>query len=133
MDVTITGQKLLRTLDKEFQGQFPYLGLRFLSPQEWEKAQNNASTVSTLDHDQRLSAVRTIPPAKGEKEMSIHGRTLVKNLEEKFAKTYGIHLQVIYQKDDKLYYTAGGKDEMSLTQLNKYLEENGYTKNPGSR
>lgn len=84
-----------------------------------------------MDSSKRISEVRLKKPETGEKEISIHGRTLVKNLEKNFKDTYGICVQVCYRKKDgQSYYTSGFADDMSLTQLNKYCEEKGYIKHP---
>lgn len=131
-DIKITGKKVLRTIRKEFQDQFPYLGLSFQTPEQWDKARKEAGSTSVLDDGKRLSEVRLVPPPKDEAEISIHGRTMVKNLENNFLKTYGLHVQVTFQKGNTVYYTSGDKDEMSLTQLNKKLEEEGCTKKPGN-
>lgn len=132
-EIKITGKKVLRTIRKEFQDQFPYLGLSFQTPDQWNKAREQGGTITALDDGSRLSDVRTVPPPKDEKELSIHGRTLVKNLEDNFLKIYGLYVQVTYQKGDSVYYTGGDMDAMSLTQLNKNLEEDGgYKKKPGN-
>jgi hypothetical protein len=131
-EITISGKKVLRTIRREFQEQFPYLGLSFQTPDQWKKAREKGGTVTVLDDGKKLAEVRTVPPPKDEKEISIHGRTLVKNLENNFLKTYGLHVQVTCQKGDSVYYTSGDMDDLSLTQLNKKLEEDGYKKKPGN-
>jgi len=131
-EIKISGKKVMRTIRREFQEQFPYLGLSFMTPEQWNKAQEKGGTVTVLPDDTKLAEVRTVPPPKDEKEISIHGRTLVKNLEENFLKTYGLHLQVTFAKGDSVYYTSGETNEMSLTQLNKKLETEGYKKKPGN-
>lgn len=83
-----------------------------------------------MDMGQRLAAVRKTVPAKDEKEISIHGRTLVKNLENNFLKTYGLYCQVIFRKGDERYYTSDDMDSMSLTQLNEKLKLAGYSQKP---
>jgi len=131
-EIKITGKKVLRTIRKEFQDQFPYLGLSFQTPDQWNKAREKGGTITVLDDGKKLAEVRTVPPPKDEKEISIHGRTMVKNLEDNFLKTYGLYVQVTCQKGDTVYYTSGDMDSMSLTQLNKKLEEDGYKKKPGN-
>jgi len=121
-EIKISGKKVMRTIRKEFQEQFPYLGLSFMTPDQWAKANEKGGTVTVLADDTKLSEVRTVPPPKDEKEISIHGRTLVKNLESNFLKTYGLHLQVTFQKGDDVYYTNEAMSEMSLTQLNKKMD-----------
>lgn len=129
-DLVISGKKSLATINKEFQAQFPYLMLKFFTKAEWDKAQAGVNGVTPLDISQRLASVRVNPPKTDEKELSIHGRTLVKNLENNFLKQYGICVQVCFKKGEHGYYTSGSQDEMSLTQLNAKLESEGYKKNP---
>ena len=131
-EIKISGKKVMRTIRKEFQEQFPHLGLSFMTPDQWSKAREKGGTVTVIADDTKLAEVRTVPPPKDEKEISIHGRTLVKNLEENFLKTYGLHLQVTFAKGDSVYYTSGEMNDMSLTQLNKKLEAEGYKKKPGN-
>lgn len=128
-DIKISGKKVLKTISREFQEQFPFLCIHFFTIEEWKKTQEGQKA-STMDTSQKLAAVRTKIPGKDEKELSINGHTLVKNLENNFFKTYGLYAQVGCQKDGKRYYTAGGMDDMSLTQLNLKLEKEGYDKNP---
>ncbi len=129
-DINISGKKSLATINKEFQAQFPYLRLAFFTKDEWDRAQSGAETVHGLDMTQRLASVRVTKPASNEKELSIHGRTLVKNLENNFFKLYGICVQVCYNKNGGKYYTSGSSDNLSLTQLNAQLEKEGAEKNP---
>jgi hypothetical protein len=131
-EISISGKKALKTIRREFQEQFPYLGLSFYTPEQWNKAREKGGTVTVIPDDKRIAEVRTVPPPKDEKEISIHGRTLVKNLEDNFLKTYGLHLQVTFQKGTSVYYTSGDQDALSLTQLNKKLEDEGYKKKPGN-
>ena len=122
--ITITGNKLLRTIRKEFEEQFPFLSLGFFTPEEWDKArEGGAHRVMSIRQDQRLAAVRLVQPNKDEKEISIHGRTLVKNLEAHFLKTFGLHVLVSYQEGDKRYFANEEEGAMSLTQLNNKLAE----------
>lgn len=129
-EIKITGKKNLSTINREFQEQFPYLSLQFFTKEEWDNAQKGAPTIHELDKSQRLAAVRVTKPATDEKELSIHGRTLVKNLENNFFRLYGICAQVCYAKGGSRYYTSGANDELSLTQLNAKLEKEGATRNP---
>ncbi len=128
-EIHITGQKMLKTINAEFQEAFPYLCLSFCSMDEWKKANNSAGTIHCFNVNKRLSDVRVKKDANAG-DISIHGRTLVKNLEKAFYDTYGICCQVCYEKDGKGYYTGGTYDNMSLTQLNKELESKGCKKKP---
>lgn len=128
-EIKVTGNKLLKTLMAEFQAEFNYLRLGFFSLEDWEKANSSGGTIHELNSSKRLSEVRTKKPS-GENEISIHGNTLVKNIEKNFKEIYGICVQVCYNKKGERFYTSGKADELSLSALNKFLSENGYEKNP---
>lgn len=129
-EIHITGQKMLKTINSEFQEAFPYLCLTFCSMDDWKEAISKGGWIHGFDKNKRLSEVRVKKDANAG-EISIHGRTLVKNLEKSFYATYGICCQVAYVGEDgHNYYTFGTYDEMSLTQLNKALEARGCKKKP---
>jgi hypothetical protein len=129
-DITITGKKQIKTINKEFQEKFPYLMLTLLTPEEWEKARSAGGSRKALPGNMTLAAARTVTP-KSTSEISIHGRTKVKNLEDNFVKEYGLHIQIGFgDKEGKLFYTGDESDDMSLTQLNKSMEEKGMKKKP---
>ncbi len=129
-EMKITGKKVIKTINKEFQKQFPYLIFTLFTPEEWEKSRTEGGTRSYLPGNTRLADARTITP-KRSSDFSIHGRTKVKNLEDNFLKTFGLHVQISYgNKEGKFYYTSDDDDELSLTQLNKKMEEKGMKKKP---
>ena len=128
-EIHITGQKMLKSINAEFQEAFPYLRLTFCSVADWKKATGKGGTIYGFDTSKRLSEVRVKKDVAG--DISIHGRTLVKNLEKSFHDIYGICCQVCYNdKDGKRYYTTGTFDNMTLSQLNKELESRGCQKKP---
>lgn len=128
-DITITGKKKLKTISDEFQKNFPYLMLVFLSDAEQKKADDKGGKVKVLSHELTLASARTITPAKTT-DISVHGRTKVSTLEKNFRDEYGLNLQVGYANDKGAYYTSGALDEMTLTQLNKQMQENGCKLKP---
>lgn len=129
-EIRISGKKILRTINREFQEQFPYLGILFFTQEEWEKAANGGN-IKPIDSMAKLVDVRQTSPERNGLEISIHGNTLVKNLEANFLNAYGLYAKVFYQKGGCFYYTSDDQDEMNLTALNRLLEGNCYTKNPG--
>jgi hypothetical protein len=130
-EVTVSGNKKISTLQKEFNNKFPFLTIKFFAPKEWEKSKSGG-TISPLSSNQTLAKVRTKKPEKNS-EISIHGRTKIGNLEENFMTEYGLYAQVCYKAKNAStdYYTSGSADDKSLTQFNKFLSENGgYEKGP---
>lgn len=103
--------------------------LVFLSDAEQKKADGKGGKVYVISSDQTLASARTITPAKTT-DISVHGRTKVSTLEKNFRDEYGLNLQVGFANEKGAYYTSGEFDEMSLTQLNKHMQENGYKLKP---
>jgi hypothetical protein len=129
-DIKITGKKIIKTINKEFQAKYPYLLFGLLTPEEWEKSRKEGGKRNVLPGNAKLSDVRTKTP-KRSSEFSIHGRTKIKNLENNFVKTYGLHVQIGFgDKQGNFYYSGGEDDELSLTQLNKKIERQGMKKKP---
>ena len=129
-EIKITGRKVIKTINKEFQSKFPFLLFTLLTPEEWEKSRELGGKRSVLPGNERLSDARTKTPKKSS-EFSIHGRTKVKNLEDNFVKSYGLHVQICYgDKQGNFYYSGDEYDELSLTQLNKKIENDGMKRKP---
>ena len=120
-EVSVTGNKKLKTLYKEFNKNFPYISLYVFPLSEKVK-----STQHPHDPEKRISEVRT-KTSPG--DISIHGRTHAGNLEDNFEKIFGLYSQVCYTTSDgSRYYTTGAKDKMSLSQLSKLGEKEGWKK-----
>jgi hypothetical protein len=121
MAISVTGNKKIKTLQKEFNEAFPYLQLCIFPVSEKKK-----TTKYSHPGEKLITEVRTkVSPG----EISIHGATLVKNLEKEFEDEYGLYAEVCYiTKEGKGYYTSRAYDEMSLTQLNKEGEKKGWKK-----
>lgn len=127
-EIHITGQKTLKRINAEFQENFPYLFLSFCTVEDWDRANNDGGEIYPFDENRRLSEVRVKKESAG--EISIHGRTLVKNLEKSFLDNFGICCQVGMSWSGNGMYTGEGYKKMSLTQLNRELESKGYDRNP---
>ena len=120
-EVSVTGNKKLKTLYKEFNKNFPYISLYVFPLSEKVK-----STQHPHDPEKRISEVRT-KTSPG--DISIHGRTHAGNLEDNFEKIFGLYAQVCWtESDGSRYYTTGAKDKMSLSQLSKLGEKEGWKK-----
>ena len=119
-EMRVSGKKMIGTIQKEFTEKFPYIGLCIFPYSEKSK-----STKSPFPATTKIVDVRKKDSAG---EISINGRTLVKNLESNFEKVFGLYAQVCYKTKSGGYYTTGKTDEMSLTQLNAYGEEQGWEK-----
>lgn len=130
-EVIVTANKKLRTINDEFQENFPYLMLAFFTKDEWDKARTKGGEIIPLSAHLRIRDVRTTKPEEGQ-EISIHGSTQVGNLENNFLKSFGIYAQVCYRTTEREgFYTSDAEDKMTLTMLNDYLKKGGYQEYPG--
>lgn len=121
-NITTTGSKKIKTLAQEFNEKFPYLRLS-LFPSSSKQDVADSKKIFPLDVEKTLSSVREI---KGQGEISINGRKLVKTLEQEFEEKFGLYAQVCYTTGEgKRYYTAHSQQDKSLTQLNRELEAAG--------
>ena len=120
-EISVTGNKKLKTLYKEFNKNFPYISLCVFPLSEKGK-----SSQSPHNSEMRISEVRT-KTSPG--DISIHGRTHAGNLEENFEKIFGLYAQVGYKDTNgNNYYTSGASDKRSLSQLSKNGEKEGWKK-----
>lgn len=107
-ELSMNGKKKIETLQKEFTQKFPYLTLVFLDKEK-----------RAIDISKSLSEVRQ---AKGD-DISIIASLKVNTLEKRFLENFGLHVEVAYQKSNKVVYTKDNVDK-TLNELNKWCEEN---------
>lgn len=123
--ITTTGNKKVKTLQKEFNTKFPFLRLGIF-PMSAKAIVKKGGTITGVDSEKTLSEVRS---KVGNGEISIHGRTIVGNLEKQFEEVFGLYVQICYtNKEGNRYYTSGSDDKKSLSALNKEKEAEGCKK-----
>lgn len=122
-EISVHGRKLMKTLQKEFSEKFEYLTLCFIVDADREKNCN----VRGIDTSKSLADTRK---KFSNEEISIHGRTMVKTLENYFWEQLGIACQVgvCNYSGHKHYFPIGSFNDKSLTQANNWAEANGCTK-----
>ena len=86
-EISVNGNKLMKTLQKEFSKKFQYLTLCFIIDADRGKCVN----VKGINTDKRLSEVRK---KFSNAEISLHGRTKVQNIENYFWNELGIAVQI---------------------------------------
>ena len=120
-DISVSGNKKIKTLQKEFTKKFPYICL-WLFPLSAKKKKRATPHSGEL----KISEVRT---KNNPGKVSLNGRTLVGTLEKNFDKLFGIYAQVCFtESDGSRYYTNKSWDKDSLTKLNKHGESEGWKK-----
>lgn len=122
-EISVHGRKLMKTLQREFSEKFEYLTLCFIIDADREKNCN----VKGIDTSKSLAETRK---KFSNEEISIHGRTMVKNLENYFWKELGIACQIgiCNYNGHKHYFPIGTFNDKSLTQANAWAKEQGCTK-----
>lgn len=125
VELSVTGNKKIGTLMKEFNKQFPYLRLKICYSYA-RQAVAKGESISGIDPDKTLASVRR---ADSGGDISISGNKKIKSLEKEFDTVFGLYVQVCYtEKDGHRYYTSGSTDEMTLSAFNKKCEADGCKK-----
>ena len=119
-EISVSGNKKIKTLKKEFTKKFPYIRISLYPLSEKKKSMQHQHS-----SELKISEVRT---KNNPGKVSLHGRTLVGTIEKNFDKLFGIYAQVCYTDSDGSRYYTTGDDKLSLTQLNKKGESEGWKK-----
>ena len=121
VEISVTGNKKIDTLRKEFNKQFPYLRLGL-----FYSYMRNESTKTPLSGDKTLASVRR---ADSGGDISIAGNKKIKTLEKEFDTVFGLYAQVCYTTGEgKRYYTSGSDDDKTLAAFNAECEKDGCKK-----
>lgn len=120
-EISVTGNKKIATLQKEFNKQFPYLRIEL-----YDESQRKESTKYQLDGDKTLASVRRKDTGG---TISIAGNKKIKTLEAEFDKVFGLYAQVCYtDANGSRYYTGSASDEKTISSFNAECEKNGCKK-----
>ena len=121
VEISVSGNKKIDTLRKEFNKQFPYLRLGL-----YYSYMRNESTKTPLSGDKTLASVRR---ADSGGDISIAGNKKIKTLEKEFDTVFGLYAQVCYTTGEgKRYYTSGSDDDKTLAAFNAECEKDGCKK-----
>ena len=124
-ELSVTGNKKIGTLMKEFNKKFPYLRLGIYYSYA-RQAVKKGESIKIIDVDKTLASVRR---ADSGGDISISGNKKIKSLEKEFDTVFGLYCQVCYtEKDGHRYYTSGSTDEKTLAAFNTECEKNGCKK-----
>ena len=120
-ELSVTGNKKIGTLMKEFNKKFPYLRLKICYSYA-RQAVAKGESISGIDPDKTLASVRR---ADSGGDISISGNKKIKSLEKEFDTVFGLYAQVCYtESDGHRYYTSGLTDEKTLASFNAECEKN---------
>ena len=124
-ELSVTGNKKIGTLMKEFNKKFPYLRLGIFYSYAREAVKKGES-IKIIDVDKTLASVRR---ADSGGDISISGNKKIKSLEKEFDTVFGLYCQVCFtEKDGHRYYTSGSNDEKTLAAFNAECEKKGCKK-----
>jgi hypothetical protein len=120
-EISVTGNKKIGTLQKEFNKKFPYIRLGIYYSYA-RQAVAKGESITNIDPDKTLASVRR---ADSGGDISISGNKKIKSLEKEFDTTFGLYAQVCYTTaEGKRYYTSGSNDEKTLASFNAECEKN---------
>lgn len=123
--LSVTGNKKIETLQKEFNKKFPYLRLGIYYSYAREQVKKGES-ITQIDGDKTLASVRR---ADSGGTVLISGNKKIKSIEAEMDKIFGLYCQICYTtKEGKRYYTSGSDDEKTLSAFNAECEKNGCKK-----
>lgn len=124
-ELSVTGNKKIETLCKEFNKKFPCLQLGLFYSYARQQVAKGES-ITPIDRSKTLASVRR---ANSGGDISISGNKKIKSLEKEFDTVFGLYCQVCYTSGDgHRYYTSGSSDEMTLSAFNVLCEKNGCKK-----
>ena len=111
-DITFTGNKKLKSINKEWCGKFPHTYLSFAGPDG--KFQGDWS----VNHS-------TVRSKKDASELATTGNMKVKTFETRYKETFGTDVEIKYEKNGRLYRSLDAHNEMTLSEFNKWAGEHG--------
>lgn len=114
-EISVSGNKKIGTLQKEFNKKFPYIRLGIYYSYA-RQAVAKGETITQIDADKTLASVRR---ADSGGDISISGNKKIKSLEKEFDTVFGLYAQICYTTaEGKRYYTSGSDDEKTLASFN---------------
>lgn len=123
--LSVSGNKKIETLQKEFNKKFPYLRLGIFYSYARQQVKKG-ETITQIPGDKTLASVRR---ADSGGTVSISGNKKIKSIEGEMDKAFGLYCQICYTtKEGKRYYTSGSDDEKTLSSFNAECEKNGCKK-----
>lgn len=120
-EISVTGNKKIVTLRKEFNKKFPYLHLGIFYSYAREQVKKGES-ITEIPGDKTLASVRR---ADSGGDISISGNKKIKSLEKEFDTVFGLYCQICFiDGNGHRYYTSGSADEKTLAAFNAECKKN---------
>jgi len=111
-DIKFTGNKKLKSINREWCTKFPYLYLGFFSPEgkgmgDWSK---NHSEVRAK---------------KDASELTTTASMNVSTFERRYFEAFGTNVEIKYEKNGRNYRSLDEHNNMTLSELNAWAKEKG--------
>lgn len=123
--LSITGNKKIETLKKEFNKMFPYLSIRICYP----AAKKDFMRMGICYEVQNYKTIADVRWVDSKGDISIAGNKKIKTLEKEFEEMLGLFVKVCYQETVDCYYPIHGNGlEYTLSAYNTLCEKKGCKK-----
>ncbi len=117
MEITITKDKTLKEIQKEFAKRFPFLKIEFYK----QAHQEGKGSLKKNTLNNKL-AIKQVQKNDSTGTIKIHGLLKVSELEKAFSKTFGLPVQV-FRKSGKVWLQTTATDNLTLAEQNQMAKE----------
>ncbi len=111
-EISFTGNKLLKSIAREWSTKYPYLWIRFYRPDGKHQGDWSVSHA-------------TIRGKKGAEELSTNGTQHVHTFETRYEAAYGCKVEIMYQKNGRNYHSLGENNGQTLIEFNEWAKAKG--------
>lgn len=112
-EITFTGNKLLRTIQREWCAKFPYLFLAFSDASG--KMIHYAESKEAITH-------ADIRGKKGADELSTNASMNVGTFESRYEAAFGCKVEIYYHKNGRSYRSLDENNAKTLNEYNEYAK-----------
>jgi hypothetical protein len=114
-EITFTGNKLLKSINKEWCTKFSYTYLGYF----------DSKGKGGMPWDQTHASIRGKKTAD---ELSTNASMKVSTFEKRYEEAFGCKVEIKYEKNGRLYRSTGDCDNMTLSEFNNWAKEKGAAK-----
>ena len=114
-EIAFTGNKTLKSINREWCAKFPYTYLSF------EAANGKWISEWSPTH-------ASIRGKKEASELSTTATMLVSTFESRYEAAFGCKVEIKYSKNGRLYRSLGEHNNMTLSEFNAWAKESGGSK-----
>lgn len=111
-DINFTGNKQLKSINREWCTKFPYLYLQFY----------NANGKIAGDWTKTHASIRA---KKDAAELLTTATMKVATFEKRYQETFGCQIEIKYSKNGRTYRSLNDHNEMTLSAFNQWAKDHG--------